>query len=161
MLWLVNMVRNFWEEDTDPDIETAMVIDPGQLTQHFHVNEWRCKDKDKTMPPREWWPRLRALAENLETLRAELGGRPIKIMSGYRTIPYNVKVGGAVHSQHIYCRAADIKVPGVRPEKVAQTIEGLIKTGGMKDGGLGVYPRGFRGGWCHYDTRKKPARWQG
>jgi len=159
-MWLMSMVRNLWDEDTDPDIDTALVQDPGQLTKNFHVNEWKCKDG--TPVPREWWVRVKRLALNLEVLRAELGGRPIKIMSGYRPLAYNVKVGGAVSSQHIYARAADIKVQGMKAEDVANAIEGLVRTGGMKIGGLGVYPRRPRWrGWVHVDTRKAKARWQG
>ncbi len=104
-------------------------------------------------------PRVRELAENLEVLRAELGGKPITIASGYRTPSWN-KRSGAPRSQHLYARAADFRVKGVSAALVAQTIEDLIQEGRMKEGGLHYYKRWPRWrSWCHYDVRGRRARW--
>jgi len=128
--------------------------DMGQLTPSFHVAEWRCRDG--TDVPAEWYSRVRELAEQLEELRAELGDRGIRIISGYRTPEYNKRIHGAPKSQHLQCRAADIRVVGVAPWQVAKTIETLIKAGRMKQGGLGEYAS-----FVHYDTRGIRARWKG
>ena len=50
--------------------------------------------------------------------------------------------------------AADIRVPGVSNDDVADVIEHLIKVGKMQQGGLGRYE-----GWAHYDVRGTKARW--
>lgn len=53
----------------------------------------------------------RGLVDRLELLRARVG-RPLRIVSGFRSVSTNREVGGAVDSQHLYGRAADL-VPGV------------------------------------------------
>jgi uncharacterized protein YcbK (DUF882 family) len=59
-------------------------------------------------------------------------------------------VGGARGSQHLYGRAADIVVKGVKPSVVADYCEAI----GM--GGIGRYTT-----FTHIDVRDKKARWQG
>lgn len=49
----------------------------------------------------------RNLIFGLERLR-EVSGGPILIASGYRDPAYNVSIGGAKNSQHLYGRAADV-----------------------------------------------------
>lgn len=51
------------------------------------------------------------LPRRLELLRKAVG-RPIVIRSGYRCPVHNRRVGGALRSQHLYGRAADL-MPGV------------------------------------------------
>ena len=88
-------------------------------------------------------------------------GKPVHITSGYRTAAYNARkdVGGAKFSQHLYGRAADIRVQDVSVEDVAAYAESL-----MPDrGGVGRYPvkAGRAAGWVHVDTRADKARWRG
>lgn len=65
---------------------------------------------------------LTALATNiLQPLRDHLQ-RPITVTSGYRSPEVNKAVGGKLDSQHGRGEAADIVVPGMAPEAVAQTI---------------------------------------
>lgn len=75
-------------------------------------------------------------------------GKPVKIISGYRSYWHNRKVGGAPKSQHLYGKAADIKVRGIRPIDLARIAE--------QEGaeGIGVYPV-----WVHVDVRGYKARW--
>lgn len=124
------------------------------LTPHFTLREFRCHDG--TEAPSRLWPSLRKLAENLEVLRAAVGGRRIHVNSGYRTPTYNKRVGGARLSTHLYGRAADIAVEGMTAAEVADKIEELIRAGKMHNGGLGRYAT-----FTHYDVRLKPARWRG
>ncbi|WP_129600627.1 YcbK family protein, partial [Anaerophilus nitritogenes] len=62
--------------------------------------------------------------------------------SAFRTQTYNQSVGGAKKSQHLLGRAADIKVYGVSPEKVAK----IAKEIGFR--GIGVYKN-----FTHVDVR--------
>ncbi len=53
------------------------------------------------------------LIQKLEALRRVVRNRPIIINSGYRSQGYNAKVGGSKRSQHMFGKAADIRVQGV------------------------------------------------
>lgn len=59
----------------------------------------------------------------LEALRLKLGGTPITINSGFRSIQHNADVGGASDSMHLYGTAADLDVPGVANKTVYQKAE--------------------------------------
>ena len=124
------------------------------LTKNFALDEFECHDGVPV--PTALLANVQELARNLQVLRDEVG-RPVKITSGYRHEAYNRKIGGAKNSQHVYAKAADIQVKGLEPEHVARIIEKLIAAGKMKQGGLGIYKRG----WVHYDVRGKKARWRG
>ena len=92
----------------------------------------------------------------LEPARTLLG-RPIHVNSGYRCPDYNRRVGGAVHSQHMYGRAADITIRGLDPECVAEIFHGhLIANENIGPGGVGKYS-----GFTHVDIRETdyPKRW--
>lgn len=122
------------------------------LSPHFHVREFRCKDgSDPVFIDTE-------LVELLERIREHFG-KAVVITSAYRTPVHNAKAGGAKFSQHLYGRAADIRVQGVSVEDVAAYAESL-----MPDwGGIGRYPikAGRATGWVHLDTRADKARWKG
>jgi uncharacterized protein YcbK (DUF882 family) len=63
-------------------------------------------------------------------------GRPVLVTSGYRSPRANRRAGGASHSMHIQCKAADIQVAGVSKwdlAKYLRTVEGR--------GGVGTYCR--------------------
>ena len=99
------------------------------LSPHFCVREFRCKDGSDPVFIDT------ALAELLERIREHFG-KPVTITSAYRTPAHNAKAGGAKFSQHLYGRAADIRVQGVSVEDVAAYAESL-----MPDwGGVGRYP---------------------
>lgn len=48
------------------------------------------------------------LVWHLERLRSLCGGRPLRIVSGYRDPAHNARVGGARASRHLFGDAADI-----------------------------------------------------
>lgn len=123
----------------------------GNLT--FNFNDWEFDCKDGTKVPEKYEGNRNELAANLQVLRNELG-KAIKLTNAYRTVEHNKKVGGSVHSQHLYCKAGDIQVDGVSPDIVASTIHALIREGRMKEGGLGRYNT-----FTHYDIRGTMARW--
>jgi uncharacterized protein YcbK (DUF882 family) len=122
-----------------------------KITTNFSLEEFNCKDGSEM--PNDVMINIIKLAKNLQVLRDAVG-KTITITSGYRSPKYNLKIGGAKDSQHIKGTAADIKVKGMTPKEVAKVIEGLIASGKMTQGGIGIYPS-----WVHYDCRKIKARW--
>jgi uncharacterized protein YcbK (DUF882 family) len=122
-----------------------------KITTNFSLEEFNSKC-GRAIPNRVL-PNIIELAKNLQILRDAVG-KSITITSGYRSPEHNAKVKGAKNSQHITGMAADIKVTGMTPKEVALVIEGLIESGKMKQGGIGIYPS-----WVHYDTRGRKARW--
>jgi len=124
-----------------------------QLQENFNLDEFKCRDGSKV--PEEYMDNVRLLAENLQILRDYIG-RPIKIISGYRSPDYNKRIGGARQSQHMIAKAADIKVDGMEPWIVQKIIEHLIHEGHMMKGGVGIYKT-----FVHYDVRGRNARWTG
>lgn len=122
-----------------------------KLTDNFNLSEFA--SKDGAAFPGLVKANLEVLADQLEALRSQLGAS-IKILSGFRSKEHNAKIGGALKSLHVTGQAADITVSGVTPAAVYAAIEDLIKSGKMREGGLGLYAR-----WVHYDTRGKRIRW--
>jgi uncharacterized protein YcbK (DUF882 family) len=125
-----------------------------KITTNFSLEEFNSKCGRPI--PNNVLPNIINLAKNLQVLRDALG-KSITITSGYRSPEHNAKVKGAKNSQHITGMAADIKVKGMTPKEVALVIEGLIESGKMKQGGIGIYPS-----WVHYDIYfdgKNKRRW--
>lgn len=120
-------------------------------TKHFKPSEFTCHCCGEVHPD----GMAPELFESLEELRDLLGGRPIKIMSGYRCPRHNSKVGGARNSQHLHGRAADVIVPACSPGSVADTAE-VVED--FERGGIGRYQN-----FTHVDVRgfygKRRARW--
>ena len=96
-----------------------------QLTENFKLREFRCRDGSDV--PDEYMENVLLLAQNLQVLREHIG-KPIRVISGYRSKPYNTKIGGAKRSQHMLAKAADIKISGMSPSEVKVIIEQLIIT---------------------------------
>lgn len=115
------------------------------LSANFKVKEFACNDGTDTIFNA---PALVALLQKIRTHY----GKPVNIVSGYRTEPYNAKVGGAAYSQHKYGTAADIQISGVTPKAVSAYVETLMPN----TGGIGVY-----GTFTHIDVREVKARWNG
>mgnify|MGYP001265146900 CR=1 FL=1 len=124
-----------------------------KITKNFSLHEFKCKDGSSV--PDELMDNVTLLCENLQVLRDHLG-KPIRIISGYRSPKYNRRIGGARRSQHMLAKAGDLKVAGMSPAEVKAEIEKLIKEGKMMKGGVGLY-RTF----THYDVRGRNARWYG
>jgi uncharacterized protein YcbK (DUF882 family) len=113
-----------------------------KLTKDFQLSEFACNDG--TPVPVNLIPNVRALAENLQPLRDEVG--LLIVNSGYRTPSWNRKIGGAKNSMHLKAMAADLVCVGLTPKQLKAVIERLIKAGKMKNGGIGLYPS-----FVHYD----------
>ena len=88
--------------------------DKGQITPHFHLNEFRTNDaRGSAVPVKSWDASIRLCEGYLEPMREKFGA--CKVVSGYRHRAYNDRISGAaVNSQHIYdetpgCVAADTR----------------------------------------------------
>lgn len=116
-----------------------------KLSTNFRVKEFACTDgSDPIFIDSD-------LVNVLQKIRAHFG-KSVTITSAYRTPGKNKAVGGKAYSQHLYGRAADIKVKGVSPKKVAAYAETLLKN----KGGIGTYNT-----FVHIDTRTIKSRWKG
>lgn len=116
--------------------------------KYFKKSEFKCKcGKCGGFPvdPSE------ELVKLLEQIREHFNA-PVTVNSGVRCKAHNAKVGGATGSQHLKGTAADIKVQGVKPSKVAAYAETLLKN----TGGIGRYST-----FTHVDTRVNMSRWNG
>lgn len=100
-----------------------------QLTPHFHLAEFLCPGVTVDNVPSEIRERLVGLAHRLQAVRDCLGGKPMTITSGYRTVAHNRLVGGVANSIHLTGAAADIVVSGLSPDKVQHALKHW--TGGM------------------------------
>lgn len=115
-----------------------------KLSANFKVKEFACTDgSDPIFIDTE-------LVNVLQKIRSHFG-KSVTITSAYRTPARNKAVGGQTYSQHLYGKAADIKVKGVAPKKVAEYAEKLLP----KSGGIGTY-----GTFTHIDVRQTKARWK-
>ena len=80
----------------------------------------------------------------------------VEITSGNRCSSHNAKVGGSLKSQHINCKAADIKVwigwhqRQVSPDEVADYLDHIYG----QQYGIGRYDS-----WTHIDVRRNRSRW--
>ena len=82
------------------------------LSANFRVREFRCQDDtDPIFVDSD-------LVDILQKIRDHFD-KAVTITSAFRTASHNKKVGGATYSQHCYGKAADIKVSGVSPSRVA------------------------------------------
>ena len=117
-----------------------------QITDHFRVYEFACSDGSDPVFIST------ALVEILENIRVHFG-KPVHINSGYRTVSYNKTVSGSSStSQHCNGLAADIRVEGVSPDRVADYAEQLLGD----HGGVGRYKT-----FTHVDVRANKSRWKG
>jgi uncharacterized protein YcbK (DUF882 family) len=122
-----------------------------KLSPHFSASEFECRCcgrlPDKGIPI--------ALINGLEELRAAAGGKPVRILSGYRCKHHNHRVGGAKRSQHLFGRAADIVIGQLFPYQVVDIAKGIQV---FHDGGIGQYSN-----FTHVDVRgvygQHRARW--
>ena len=116
-----------------------------KLSANFKVKEFACTDgSDPIFIDTE-------LVNILQKIRTYFG-KSVTITSAYRTSTRNKAVGGETYSQHLYGKAADIKVKGVAPKTVAAYAEKLLP----QKGGIGIYNT-----FVHVDVRTTKARWRG
>ncbi len=164
---------------------------PIKVSPRFFLNDFACKqhgegDRYVALDP-ELLRFLEAIVDRveLEGFRCSMApvapGRPIVIMSGYRTPHYNRSLGNVRMSRHQFGDAADLIVDsdgdqvmddlnqdgvlnGQDAITLAAWIEDLWQHEDHVDrpGGLGVYnAEGDHGPFVHVDVRGVRARWSG
>lgn len=138
----------------------------GDITPHFSRSEFGLPESkarkygfSAAEYPQEWVEsRLLPLCQALEAVRERLGGRRVRVISGYRPRPYDLariaagRKGVSPNSQHHDGRAADLQVEGVEPTQVYAAVLELAEQGLIKVGGVGVYDE-----FVHVDVR--PSTW--
>ena len=140
----------------------------GNISPHFSLSEFglpEAKAARHGCEPAEYPPewveaRLAPLVRALEVIRAEFGGKPVRVLSGYRPLPYNRALGSEDTSQHVQGRAADFQIAGVAPGLIYRRVLELHQLGRIEIGGIGVYDDfnhiDVRGGaMATWDERKK------
>lgn len=131
-----------------------------KVGRFFTLDEFRCRDAKRTPVPAALVPNVRHLACAILDPIRERWGRPIYVVSGYRTAAHNKSVGGALRSTHMTAEAADIRPADVSDAvRFAAVIERLLEEGHLPAlGGLGLYP-----GWVHVDGKQVGhlRRWTG
>ncbi|MDW7678876.1 MAG: D-Ala-D-Ala carboxypeptidase family metallohydrolase [Bacillota bacterium] len=113
------------------------------ISENFILKEFECNDGSHQVALRH------ELLDKLQRLREE-AGKPVIITSGYRNPSHNARVGGSPTSRHLTGEAADIRIPGLHPDEVAQLAAAVGFTG------IGIYDS-----FTHVDIRPVPARWRG
>ncbi len=86
----------------------------------------------------------------------------VRVRYGYRHPQYNIEVGGALKSQHIYGTAIDLAIGDLNRDGAEDSLDKAIASERLEQlvgakGGLGNYP-GTQ--VLHIDTRGYRARWQ-
>ena len=104
-------------------------------------------------PPESLWENIVVPLWCLDCLRESLG-RPITIVSTFRSVRYNATLNGAVsNSQHLRNCAIDFKVKGMRPATAFDRLR-VMRDAKIFRGGLGLYPT-----FVHIDNRGRCATW--
>lgn len=118
-----------------------------RLSPHFRVKEFHSKKDPSDLVKVD--EKLLKLLENIRNYT----GKPVRINSGYRSPEYNKTIKNASpKSQHCEGKAADIRIEGITPAKVAEIAEIYLGN----SGGVGVYST-----FTHVDVRTGCARWKG
>lgn len=97
------------------------------LTPHFTLEELTASETADRLgvdnqPDAMSLQNLRRLAAMLEQVKTLLGGKPVMISSGFRSLPVNRAVGSKDTSQHTIGCAADFRIPGMTPDQVVRAI---------------------------------------
>ena len=97
------------------------------LTPHFTLEELTASETADRLgidnqPDSMSLLNLKRLAETLEQVKTLLGGKPVMVNSGFRSLPVNRAVGSKDTSQHTIGCAADIRIPGLTPDQVVRAI---------------------------------------
>ena len=121
-----------------------------EFTNYFHTHR---RGVTNSEPPREMWGNIAATLRIVDKLRERVG-RPIVILSSYRSPAYNAACPGAASgSFHQQFRALDIAVSGKSPREVFDLLSKWRNERIFK-GGLGLYSS-----FVHIDTRGSNATW--
>lgn len=121
-----------------------------EFTSYFETERRGVKNSP---PPRDMWHAIVPTLRIVDELR-HATGRPIVIISSYRSPAYNARIdGAATKSYHMKFQALDIVMSGFTPRQVHAQLKKWRDEGKFK-GGLGLYST-----FVHIDTRGYNADW--
>lgn len=136
------------------------------LTENFALEEFvRSQEASRrgieNVPTPEIFRNLiRLCDEILEPLRKAIN-RPIVISSGFRSPALNAAIGGALHSDHLAGRAADVTAPGISLDALTEVVHTISPYRPLKQC-IREFPDSPGGGWLHVsvlpeiETQNKP-----
>ena len=130
-----------------------------RLSKNFIVEEFDCHDGTK-VAARDYNGLKLLCRKYLEPLRAKYGS--VTILSGFRTVSHNRKIGGASKSFHVYTihdandQACDVRCVRGTPRDWHKTLNTIRRQEMGNKGGLGLYSS-----FCHVDLRDYKADWKG
>jgi putative chitinase len=119
------------------------------VSEFFTVGEVSQWDEKRIVYPSDIKENVKELARELDEVRKAFG-KPIQVTSWYRPPEVNAAVGGAINSQHITGKAADITAADL--EELHQLLENKLWT----NRALGWYSRQR---FIHLDLRQGFIRW--
>jgi uncharacterized protein YcbK (DUF882 family) len=108
--------------------------------------------KLNTEPPKELWDNIYNTLIVADKARNKFG-KPLKIVSAYRSPKYNKAIGGEKKSHHMKFNALDLRTSA--PRTLHKILLEMRNKGEFK-GGLGLYKT-----FVHVDTRGYNADWRG
>lgn len=127
-----------------------------KLTDHFSLAELTASSTARRLGlsnelPPALFGHIQALAEMLERVRAQLGGKPLIVTSAYRSREVNRAVGGVATSDHTLGHAADVVCPAFgTPYQVAKALVPHLQRLGIGQ----IILEGVKGKqWLHLSTR--------
>lgn len=106
------------------------------IVPNFKYGEFWSNSKSgiRIEPPKEYFNSIKLIAEELQIVR-DLIGKPIIVISGYRTPEWNKICGGANESYHMKGMAADTRASGMNIIKYALYVLRFT----TKFNGIGIY----------------------
>lgn len=119
---------------------------------HFNWGECRCHGFEQGFDC--CWGRIQIHERILikaEEVRDALGGKPLKVLSGFRCPMWNREVGGKILSRHTDGLAFDIEFDFYKLDEVYDTVTTLLPRSG-----LGLYNWGIH---IDMDTSHGKRRW--
>lgn len=145
----LNAYRRKWWNAKDPKTNKPR----RELSPNFDAFEFNCHD-GSVVPTRAREALVRLCVHQLEPMRKKFGA--CTVLSGYRHRPYNISIGGALHSQHIYEETPDSVAADTRYAR-GSSKEWSAYARSLRKGGVGEY---IRSNFTHLDNG--PVRtWKG
>lgn len=135
-----------------------------QLTPHFTIDEFIESDKAdehgiENMPSAAECDNLMITASRMEIVRKILGGKPIKITSGFRCQELNAIVGGSATSAHTKGMAVDFQCPSFgTPRQICMAIVQAMQAIPLSE--LPIDQLINEGSWVHIGFRQGSPRFE-
>lgn len=113
-----------------------------------------CMGKN-SLPSPELWKRVAKTAKMLDEIRFRLGAE-CRILSAYRSPPYNTCIGGENASLHMQFNAIDFRCVSGNSAQWHAVAKAVRASDPTFKGGIGIYSS-----FVHIDTRGTNANWNG